>query len=319
MPTRDVMQLVVSDDTRECAYAEMAGTSPGPEGVLLVEDAGFTVDEEANELVASSFRVGFSEANLDREGFALLVRETVDYQTEFDLTARHLGRCPRTNEVSFILDLDHEACTATVTVRILLEPAEGVTLTDDKRRRWKDIIEDAWSEQYRLVRTGGRGPCAEYVIVIRVEWAAEGATGTQVDRAVTVRKGHWYNRAHTGLWYLENRDITVAHEFGHYLGNIDEYDGTCDGCSDRPVHESSIMSNEDDWPHPWARHYFLIERSVEDLTCSEFDTVSIEARSVVAGGGTDVVEGARDVWCNVRHELHPLLWRLGLADRREYD
>lgn len=293
MPLQNVRDLVVSSDSLDCSIVEVS-TVGGDPTHLALQDGGFVVDGESEGLVAASFRLG--DPTDQRTGFSRLVSEIVDPRVHPGLTERQLGRCAQDGiPVRFLLELDHENCTATVTVRILLRPAGFITLTDDKKDLWKRTIRRAWSEECKLVKTSGRAPCREYLIVVDVKWLDDDPAQNLADQTVEVRKGSWFTRARMRTWYLKNRNIRVAHEFGHMLGNEDEYDGTCDGCPERPIFEHSIMSDERQWPHPWPRHYWLIERAVEEMTCSEFDTVQVAPRDVVEGGGL-TWSGFKDFW-----------------------
>lgn len=301
MGIQQVTRLVVSSEAAaECEYRESALRVE--DNQVFFENAGFLVmPEEPGPgrpvLAARRFAVGSSE----RTGFeAEEIDELVDDVEHYGIPAEDLRFCGRRSRVRFALQLDNLLCEARVTMRILLAPRTGVTVSDEKRSAWADAIVNAWSSQCKLVRISGLAPCAEYTVIVEVLWTQNPNDRHRwVDVAKDSSRGA-SGRAHTGLWYLGDPAIVAAHEFGHYLGNIDEYNGACDGCPGRPVYAHSIMSDERAYPHPWPRHYWLIAEQVGRLTCSQFEPVLIEDRAGARGGSVRAAEEfVVDIACTI--------------------
>jgi hypothetical protein len=178
---------------------------------------------------------------------------------------------------------------------------KGLLVTPKKKADWKKAIEDAWSEQCRLVRIDGRAPCEEYTILVVVEWIAHDAPVNAAHYDVRVFASR--SRAFMKQWRLMMDDLTAAHEFGHMLGNIDEYDGTCDQCPDRPVVSPSIMNDQFEWEWASPSHFWLIQRVAEEDLCSTFRAESVVERWHAEGGGLDLGQHWEDLLCNVEHEF----------------
>ena len=177
-----------------------------------------------------------------------------------------------------------------------------------QKRRWRRGIRRAWSDRYDLVQTSHSGVsgCRVYRIRVDVEWvdpeildpdAREGGD-PRVDHVVTV-VSH-VDREDTNIWGLDSNGPVAAHEVGHYLGNIDEYDGTCDGCPDRPILDGSIMNDaEADPTGVFAHHFWLVRWWMVTRTCTSFDVVprvaGLQAPPVVRW--TDVKSFFNDIVC----------------------
>jgi hypothetical protein len=267
MTIEHVTGLTLSDDAvAGCKFEEdlTVRVDSDPRDIVI-EDAGYAIPPQRGSsigLTARRFSLGGADATsggfLERH-FSLLV----DYATEYGLTPSDLAGCSHGRNIGFTLTFNHQRCRLVVTVTIRLT---GSPVDEAKREAWRSVIRHAWSGIFKLTVISGKAPCTEYVIVVDVRWWDEGMVGT-FDRSVHVSRG--CGRPNVRTWYLGDDDIRVRHEFGHMLGNIDEYDGSDDGCPERPVH-SGIMNDEYEWPHPFARHYYQIARHAGEMLCCAF-------------------------------------------------
>lgn len=107
-----------------------------------------------------------------------------------------------------------------VLVRILLvrkPPATGTYFpTDAKMTQWRSGIQSAWNG--RFTATNGATHLDVVFVPMFIHEAGEGP-----DYTVEVDEGTAYQRADTTHWWVGNTGDTVAHEFGHMVGNPDEY------------------------------------------------------------------------------------------------
>ena len=125
-----------------------------------------------------------------------------------------------------------------VYVRVLLVPDAGITSGTMAvlRATWEAAIEDTWSNQWGLGRAG-ESTCP---LTFDVEWVNENP-----HRIVRVQVGP--ARSNLTLWDTLDAGTTAAHEFGHMIGNRDEYpDPLCPGRS--PVNTGTIMDSGTDIP-----------------------------------------------------------------------
>jgi hypothetical protein len=127
----------------------------------------------------------------------------------------------------------YEQTWSLIRVRIRLNPDSTVTAAtmDTLRTRWRDGIQQTWSDRWALGRSG------EFTCPIRVEvqWVTSGQHHT-----VRVRPGP--ERSNVSTWDTEDTGGVAAHEFGHMLGHPDEYaDQNCPARS--PVSTGTVMDN----------------------------------------------------------------------------
>lgn len=209
--------LVVTTDGPSCVFDEGTVQVAG-----IREESGYAVGdvEGAIALAAHGFRVlSRPEAAGGRDLVGPLTTQVtsfpVNYYQRYRLAPGSLGPCSSGSSVSFRLEFDHAECT--VTVRVLLQHV-GDGDRDD-RAGWRRAIEDAWSNHYDLVATDGSPPCARYRIKVDVDWVPRDAA----DFDYTVRGHDECGRADMFNWYTSDPYQVAAHEFGHMLGNIDEY------------------------------------------------------------------------------------------------
>jgi len=130
-------------------------------------------------------------------------------------------------------------CVVKVVVR--LKPQPGVTdaKVDEKKKEWLEGIESVWNN--KLAASNGN---AAYDLVFRPLFKARGFAGT-VHFDVDVSPND--QRSDEGTWDVHDKGrTTAAHEFGHMLGNKDEYDQpvrTNGNVTDLRDERRSIMSD----------------------------------------------------------------------------
>ena len=99
------------------------------------------------------------------------------------------------------------------------------------RTTWQAGIQNAWNNRWGCGRPGE----ATCPLTFEVQWVT-----SNEHHAVQVRPGP--ARSNTGIWDDQDTGAVAAHEFGHFLGNADEYTDT--SCPSRnPVNSGTIMDN----------------------------------------------------------------------------
>ena len=160
-------------------------------------------------------------------------------------------------------DFDPRKCVLTITLRLRLVPAEGVSAADiaTVQARWEPAIERAWSGQFPLVLTDGSCSCESVTVQVDVQWVTSGE-----HHAVNVLPGS--GRADMLNWYVESTGGTAAHEAGHMFGNIDEYADS--NCPNRTVtSDGSIMQNSQSGS-VLVRHLESFQRWLSNRTCCTY-------------------------------------------------
>jgi len=120
-----------------------------------------------------------------------------------------------------------------IRVRIRLNPDAGITAAtmNNLRTTWETGIENTWSNQW------GCGHAGE--ITCRLTFEVQ-LVASNEHHAVRVRIGPM--RSNMNTWDTQDTGAVAAHEFGHMLGNPDEYTDT--NCPNRaPVNTGTIMDN----------------------------------------------------------------------------
>ena len=119
-----------------------------------------------------------------------------------------------------------------ITVRINLNPDAGISNATmaNLRNTWENTIEARWSDTWSAVRSGELA-CP---FTFDVQWVNSNA---HHNVQVSVGGGTVMT-----LWHTTDPGSTASHEFGHMLGNPDEYSSAA--CPDRsPVNTGTIMDN----------------------------------------------------------------------------
>ncbi|MFI0446997.1 twitch domain-containing radical SAM protein [Actinomadura sp. 6N118] len=122
-----------------------------------------------------------------------------------------------------------QSCTA-VTVRIRLVPDAGITAQEmtTLRTRWETGIEGKWSGQFVCT-----GPYGDSTITFNAQFVTSNAHHT-------VRVSRGPGQTNMTLWHTTDSGDVAAHEFGHMIGNQDEY--TDSRCPNRtPVNTGTVM------------------------------------------------------------------------------
>jgi hypothetical protein len=123
-----------------------------------------------------------------------------------------------------------------IAARIQLNPDSDVSaaLLDEVKDRWKRGIEDKWSYRFACCHLPGcTSPCS---LTFQVDW-----TTSNPHLVARVKKGG--GRSNLGLWHTDDSGDVASHEFGHLLGNPDEY-AEPSVCPDRsPVNTGTVMDD----------------------------------------------------------------------------
>jgi hypothetical protein len=158
---------------------------------------------------------------------------------EAEASSPYGGPCPYTGERRFSvfeciygwIAAFYQQCTA-VTVRIRLVPDAGITDVQlaALRATWEAGIVNKWSGHFVCV-----GPYGNSSITFAVQWVDANPHHT-----VRVRVGP--ARSDMTTWDTNDTGDVAAHEFGHMIGNPDEYaDAACP--SRNPVNTGTVMDN----------------------------------------------------------------------------
>lgn len=138
------------------------------------------------------------------------------------------------------------------------------TLTEGVKMNWRSRILERWKGAKLIVKNPSGDVIETYNIAFEIEWVDNSSQADCVVFAVrttgaappdgTVDTMYW------GVGDGGTRGAAIAHEFGHLLGNPDEYGGTCifNGRA-KPNDPGSVMCDETHGAVR-ARHYYSIGR-----------------------------------------------------------
>jgi len=126
----------------------------------------------------------------------------------------------------YTVAVNKDTCTTTATVKIKVKGS----VTEAQKAAWKKAVEDKWNGKAKLCCTGGNCPDG-YKVAVVLQYVTSGqdyeVTANNPGADEGGRAGLAGTTSMTGWGVDDTTDIT--HEFGHMLGNPEEYfttDGT---------------------------------------------------------------------------------------------
>ncbi|MFO7566769.1 MAG: type VI secretion system tip protein TssI/VgrG [Enhygromyxa sp.] len=102
-------------------------------------------------------------------------------------------------------------------------PESVAKLNEKVLKRWSRAIADMWSNKFDFEREQCRGydpQCCRYSVTCKVDFYE---VDERSKAEIVISEN--YARANASAWPLRISNRTAAHEFGHHLGNPDEYPG----------------------------------------------------------------------------------------------
>lgn len=178
-------------------------------------------------------------------------------------------------DYKYQIRVDKVNCGVTVTVRLKVT---GASVTSAQKDAWKQAIENRWNNKAVLSCSGCLCPSG-LPITISIQYVDSGEhytvvaqpSGTQLDG----RGGRGGGTTGMNRWGV-NETVDITHEFGHMLGNVEEYfttngvdytyGGTKQGFSDP---DGGIMNN-----------------SANDPKLSNYETIRNQVQKCMGGGAT---------------------------------
>jgi hypothetical protein len=159
----------------------------------------------------------------------------------------------------FHVTVDEANCRVTVTLRVRINGA----ITAAQQTAWENAIESAWSNRFKVKC---RCCCCTngYTIVVDLQFVASGEHQVVNIGPTTTNMGNW----------SATDTVDVRHEFGHMLGNPEEY-FTVDGVDYNGARraDGNIMNNPANDPE--AKHYDLIRAAAAQLLGTSCSTKAV--------------------------------------------
>lgn len=200
------------------------------------------------------------------------VNKTLAYA--MDTVSKRVVDGPYRWTAKYDIELLNESNTVRVTCNVNFDPAQGVSEEKIKEieAQTSAIVESIWSNQYGLKEKNAADNAKIYTIDVDVRFT----DARHADQIVNVLPGD--GRDNMTNWYADSDAQTRAHEFGHMLGQVDEYyDPTS---PNRVVYtDNSIMGNYYvegmDTASAKPRHFVDFANWLSDLLGTEFEVVSL--------------------------------------------
>jgi len=152
------------------------------------------------------------------------------------------------------LRIDEAKCAAQVAVRISWKKGSGAS-GDPQLPEIKDKIESAWSERFRLCPMSGCCVRKGYVILVEVTFVEDAPDDAHHDVVFQNTTDDMH------LWSVAGND--TDHEFGHMIGQLDEYCTVDDTAFCAPYLGTNIMNATGKLPA--AEHFGLVRALAEEL------------------------------------------------------
>jgi len=93
----------------------------------------------------------------------------------------------------------------------------------EKIKKWQEEINKTWTGKFKLKREeckSSKKECCKYSIITEAKFTKKDSFSRGM---LIIADG--YIRSNSGLFFIDGRVQSFAHEFGHFLGNPDEYAG----------------------------------------------------------------------------------------------
>lgn len=110
-----------------------------------------------------------------------------------------------------------------------------------KIQKWSEKIKDTWKAKFDIKRKeckSSEKKCCRYKTEASCKFVQK---NTYTRSKLIVADG--YIRSNTSLFFINQRATTAPHEFGHYIGNLDEYAGAT---VDASLNEDGAVNGIDD-------------------------------------------------------------------------
>jgi len=148
---------------------------------------------------------------------------------------------------------------------------QAIEVPDDQLDRlklvWESEIEDTWNGQYVLERMDRKGQ------PVKINIGSEFVDSAEFDHEVEVYPGDL--RSDEAKWYAQAEAGMAAHEFGHMLGNIDEYYAP-DECAGRPRPKDKNIMASDLGGTPRIRHFQQFADWLKSVTGVSWKIVKVQ-------------------------------------------
>lgn len=147
-------------------------------------------------------------------------------------------------------DIEFSSQNLRIYTSIYLSPLSGVTQEqiDALEPVWEAGIEDRWNNRYQILHNSEY----TYGIIFDVTFAGN-YLPSRDHYQVLVRPGP--DRSYINLWDTADTGRVVAHEYGHMVGNYDEYSGGALDPNNPIIDTTSLMGGTSDDVVTYARNY----------------------------------------------------------------
>jgi len=142
-------------------------------------------------------------------------------------------------------------------------PAEhtGAPLSDGVKRNWASRILERWGGGVFVVKDASGDDLDTFDIDFKIDWVENPSQAAQVVFAVkTTGNAPPDGTVNTMYWGVDDggtKGAAIAHEFGHLIGNPDEYGSCTFNGKNNSRDKTSVMDNETAGQAK-ARHFFMV-------------------------------------------------------------
>jgi hypothetical protein len=163
---------------------------------------------------------------------------------------------------------------------------QGAAVSDEVKRNWSSRIVERWNGAVFAVQDVEGDDLDRYDIDFGFEWAGSGEDTRNLHKVFAVRVTDPTQPADgtidTHFWGVDDGGTTgaaIAHEFGHLIGNPDEYGNCTFRGRNNTRDRTSIMDNETTGQAK-ARHFWLIGNNAAALLGADVNRCVIRLSAV---------------------------------------